>query len=467
MLKTICRQYTDLSNKNIEKLEKISEGLPVLSKLLKADVFIDCLTENKDTAVVVAESNPSMGSNYTKSVVGKYAYRKNEPAVLRTLETGHPSRGYKALTQENRHVIQNVVPIKSDERNKNEIIAVLIVEERMNKEDSEKGILIDKAARGILISSMEMTKEQKIIDYTNDGIIIFDELGVCIYINSKGKNIYKKIGYRNNILGEKFDNVILDNVEFENILKGKVKRKTDINISNMVLNLEYFLIKEKKVTKNIVLFIKDITEIKVKEKELVLKSVAIKEIHHRVKNNLQTIASLLQIQARKTEDKAIKEAFNDSINRILSISITHEILAQNGLDELEIKEIIDKIMKSAVRENLNTGLNLKVDIEGDNFKIDSDKATTIALIINELAGNCIKHAFKERDKGQITVRIEQGKIKSRISIVDDGIGMTKKYNNKGSIGLQIVESLIKEKFHGHLEIKSGNNGTEISFSFES
>ena len=201
MLKTICRQYTDLSNKNIEKLEKISEGLPVLSKLLKADVFIDCLTENKDTAVVVAESNPSMGSNYTKSVVGKYAYRKNEPAVLRTLETGHPSRGYKALTQENRHVIQNVVPIKSDERNKNEIIAVLIVEERMNKEDSEKGILIDKAARGILISSMEMTKEQKIIDYTNDGIIIFDELGVCIYINSKGKNIYKKIGYRNNILG--------------------------------------------------------------------------------------------------------------------------------------------------------------------------------------------------------------------------------------------------------------------------
>ena len=90
MLRTICKQYTNLSNKDIEKLEKICEGLPVMSKLLKADVFIDCLTENRDTAIVVAEANPRKGSSYTQSVVGKFAYRKNEPAVLRTLETGHP-----------------------------------------------------------------------------------------------------------------------------------------------------------------------------------------------------------------------------------------------------------------------------------------------------------------------------------------------------------------------------------------
>ena len=73
MLRTICKQYTDLSNRNIEKLEKISEGLPVLSKLLKADVFIDCPTENRDIAIVVAEANPRIGSSYTKSVVGQYA----------------------------------------------------------------------------------------------------------------------------------------------------------------------------------------------------------------------------------------------------------------------------------------------------------------------------------------------------------------------------------------------------------
>jgi len=466
MLRTICKQYTKLSKKNIEKLEKISEGLPVLSKLLKADVFIDCMTESRDTAIVVAEANPRTGSSYTQSVVGKYAYRRNEPAVLRTLETGHPSRDYKALTQENKIVTQNVVPIKSDEDDK-VIIAVLIVEEGVNEESLNKELsFLNNATDDILISSVEMSRERRIIDYINDGIIIFNEEGVCIYANSRAKYIYRKIGYKDFVLGEKFDNIVIDNVEFEDVLSGKMNKKTDISISNMVLSMEYFLIKETENIKNIVLFIKDITEIKVKEKELVLKSVVIKEIHHRVKNNLQTIASLLRIQARKTDDKAVKAAFSDSINRILSISVTHELLAQNGLDELEIKEVINKILKNSLRENLDGRVKLKIDVTGDNFEISSDKATTIALIVNELVENCIKHAFKGKDNGRITVKVKRGEMKSYISISDDGIGMNEKDFDKGSIGLQIVKSLVKEKLYGDLDVKTGDKGTEISFGFE-
>lgn len=466
MLRTICKQYTKLSKKNIEKLEKISEGLPVLSKLLKADVFIDCMTESRDTAIVVAEANPRTGSSYTQSVVGKYAYRRNEPAVLRTLETGHPSRDYKALTQENKIVTQNVVPIKSDENDK-VIIAVLIVEEGVNEESLNKELsFLNNATDDILISSVEMSRERRIIDYINDGIIIFNEEGVCIYANSRAKYIYRKIGYKDFVLGEKFDNIVIDNVEFEDVLSGKMNKKTDISISNMVLSMEYFLIKETENIKNIVLFIKDITEIKVKEKELVLKSVVIKEIHHRVKNNLQTIASLLRIQARKTDDKAVKAAFSDSINRILSISVTHELLAQNGLDELEIKEVINKILKNSLRENLDGRVKLKIDVTGDNFEISSDKATTIALIVNELVENCIKHAFKGKDNGRITVKVKRGEMKSYISISDDGIGMNEKDFDKGSIGLQIVKSLVKEKLYGDLNVKTGDKGTEISFGFE-
>ena len=107
-----------------------------------------------------------------------------------------------------------------------------------------------------------------------------------------------------------------------------------------------------------------------------------------------------------------------------------------------------------------------MDIQGDNFEINSDKATAIALIINELVGNCIKHAFKGRTEGKIVVKIEQGKIKSHISISENGIGMQKKESTKGSIGLQIVESLVKEKLYGNLEMKTDKTGTRISFGFE-
>jgi two-component sensor histidine kinase len=464
MLRTICKQHTTLSDKSIRKLEKIAEGLTVLSKLLKADIFIDCPTGINDTAIVVAEANPETGSSYTQSVVGQYAYRKNEPAVLRTLETGLPSRDYKALTQENTLVRQNVVPIKNE---KEEVIGVLIVEEGSNDTGLNKELnFLHDATNELLRSSLEMTKEQKIIDYINDGIIIFNEKGILIYANSKAKNIYKKIGYKHNILGAKFSNIVLNNISFKEVLEGIIPGSVDIHIAKMDLNIHYYLIKESKNVKNVVLFIKDLTEIKEKEKELILKSVAIKEIHHRVKNNLQTIASLLRIQARKTEDEAVRQAFNESINRILSIAVTHEILAQNGLDDLKIKEMFSKILKNSIRASIGENLDLKTSISGDDFKINSDKSTSIALIANELIQNSITHGFKGMTSGKIDITVKQGKIKSKVTIADNGVGFKSKDFKNESLGLQIVKSLVKEKLYGTIDIKSTKMGTIIIFDFE-
>ena len=313
---------------------------------------------------------------------------------------------------------------------------------------------------------MEMTKEQKIIDYINDGIIIFNEKGILIYANSKAKNIYKKIGYKHNILGTKFSNIVLNNIAFKDVLDGIIPGSSDIHIAKMDLNIHYYLIKESKNVKNVVLFIKDLTEIKEKEKELILKSVAIKEIHHRVKNNLQTIASLLRIQARKTEDEAVRQAFNESINRILSIAVTHEILAQNGLDDLKIKEMFSKILKNSIRASIGENLDLKTSISGDDFKINSDKSTSIALIANELVQNSITHGFKGMTSGKIDITVKQGKIKSKVTIADNGVGFKSKDFKNESLGLQIVKSLVKEKLFGTIDIKSTKNGTIIVFDFE-
>ena len=86
--------------------------------------------------------------------------------------------------------------------------------------------------------------------------------------------------------------------------------------------------------------------------------------------------------------------------------------------------------------------------------------------MNELVENCIKHAFKERDRGHITIKVKKGEMKSCVSISDNGIGMNEKDFEKGSIGLRIVKSLVKEKLYGNLDIKTGEKGTEISFGFE-
>ena len=131
MIRKLCKKYTELNESDIQKLEKISENLPIVADLVRADVFIDCVTSDPNAAIVVAEAKPSTyTSMYEYSVVGELAYRKNEPAALRTLEIGMPTRDLKAITQENKTVRQNVVPIYNDS---NQVIGVLIMEQDIMK----------------------------------------------------------------------------------------------------------------------------------------------------------------------------------------------------------------------------------------------------------------------------------------------------------------------------------------------
>jgi len=210
-----------------------------------------------------------------------------------------------------------------------------------------------------------------------------------------------------------------------------------------------------------VVLIRDMTELRNREKELILKSVAIREIHHRVKNNLQTIASLLRMQSRRITDDQAKKAFSESINRVLSIAVTHELLAQNGVDDVDIKDILTNLVQNTIYYNSKPSTNIKVEITGDNFSIDSDKATSIALAVNELVQNCMEYAFPNRKEGNIRIHIEKDELYSKIIVADDGVGFDKNERPAGSLGLNIVEGLVVEKLDGSFEISSSPFGTQV------
>ena len=213
------------------------------------------------------------------------------------------------------------------------------------------------------------------------------------------------------------------------------------------------------------ILIKDMTDIKEKEKELVLKSVVIREIHHRVKNNLQTIASLLRLQSRRLDNDDVKRYFNESISRILSIAGIHEILAQNGVDEVDILTTLYKLKESTLNFGISNK-NINLEIKGDSFNVDSDKATSIALVVNELIQNAFKHAFSNKDEGNIEVIIQKGIMYSNISIFDDGKGFDINAVRNESLGFNIVRGLVKDQLHGNLNIESDTNGTKIVFDFQ-
>lgn len=300
--------------------------------------------------------------------------------------------------------------------------------------------------------------------YVNDAILIFDENGILKFKNPEADLIYKRLSYNEDILGMSYMNLSLSNVLFKDIISNNSIDIFEVEVAGMCLQIKHIVQRSKDL--NLVVIIKDVTDMKQKEKELILKSVAIKEIHHRVKNNLQMIASLLRLQYRRIDSKEFHDAINESINRIISIAVTHEILAKEGIDEVCIKEVINRIKNSMLGFEKEGSLNLNINVLGDDIKLGSDNAISIALVVNELIQNSIKHAFKGREEGEITILVEEGNIYSTIAISDNGIGFGAEevYNN--SLGLMIVRSLVIEKLEGSLNIYSNSEGTKIVFDFK-
>ncbi len=459
VIEKLCNQLTDLSSEEIDIICRMSTILQPLANLEDADIFIDCLTTDGD-AIVVAEAKPqSAPSSYKKTVVGLLAKAENEPAVIRSFKLGVATKQMKAMTQERINVIQAVEPIRHGKR----IIGVLIREKRADETATGNDHLhlseqsyerISKAITKIADDSTWLT------EFIDEALLLVDGNGIITFRNRLAHDLHIKLGFVGDILGKPYDLVMLTNTA-NNIEGNYTMTETQVGERHM-------LIKHIKLDMPEVAFAVLITDITIRveqEKQLISKSVAIKEMHHRVKNNLQTIAALLRLQSRRAENEQTQQVLADSINRILSIAATHELLAQSGVDEVNIGEVIGYVKSSVVRNFTKFQPDVQVFIEGEDFKVTSDVATTVAVIINELLQNSIKYAFPDEKSGRIWIKVKREELYTCIEVVDNGCGFEIREKESNSLGLSIVKSLVKDKLHGKMKISSNANGTSVAFNF--
>nr|WP_269850846.1 histidine kinase dimerization/phosphoacceptor domain -containing protein [Methanosarcina horonobensis] len=226
-------------------------------------------------------------------------------------------------------------------------------------------------------------------------------------------------------------------------------------------------------------FVLDITERKKAEKALVnLEITRKKEIHHRIKNNLQVISSLLDLQADKFDNPKVIEAFHESQNRVISMALIHEELYKGeGTDTLDFSEYLQELAENLFQTySLNSkNIQLNIDLEENTF-FDMDVAVPLGIIVNELVSNSLKHAFPGRDKGEIQIELrreEKGEYKKEgskitnfiLTVSDNGVGIPEiiDIEDIDSLGLQLVTSLV-DQLDGELELKR-NKGTEFIIRF--
>lgn len=457
----LCKKYTDLSENEIVLIQGMSAVLQPIANLEDADVFVDCSCSDGKDAIVVAEAKPEgVPSSYKKTVVGLLAKPENEPAVARTLSLGVATKQMKATTQENTHVIQTVEPIK----NGNRVIGVLICEKRVdeNRPTSERLHFSEEGYERIanLLSHMNADSSW-LTECIDEALLLVDSKGIVTYRNTHARNMYIKLGYMEDPLGKNF--------KYFRLIPPPADENEYGNFSSVEIMVGKYYLDVKRVAMNspdmdCAVIIRDITWKKGHEKQLVLKSVAIKEMHHRVKNNLQTIASLLRLQARRTDNEETRRVLAESMNRIFSIATTHELLARSGVDQVNLSEVIHTIKNSTLRYFTRPGFAVNVKYEGVSLSVDSDVATAVALIITELLQNSLKYAFQGRDEGQVRIILIPGEINSTIQVIDDGCGFDVK-NTSQSLGMSIVTSLVKDKLRGNLSFESSPVGTTVTFDF--
>ena len=356
MLRKICKEHTLLTADNIAHLEQVETQLPLMAELTGGDVFIDCITK-EGKVMVVAQARPStLGSAYAQSVVGEFAQPENEPAVFQALQTGAPARDIKAVTQENRSVRQDVVPVMYEGK----CIAALIREK-----DITGALLQEKKFRTLTQT------------YENEDLSL---------------------------------------------------RSSDVPAQD---------------------------------------KTAMREVHHRVKNNLQLVASILNLQSRRCNNEFTKKILQENVSRVLSIASIHDILTKN---EDNFREIDSIILLEQLRKNLQLfvpdGKHIDICVTGTAAKLSADIASAVSLVVNELITNALEHAFEGRDRGTVTVSFCAGQLFHSVTVSDDGGGFDPARLRKGSLGLNIVEATVRDRLHGQLNIHSDACGSRVSFDIK-
>jgi two-component sensor histidine kinase len=231
---------------------------------------------------------------------------------------------------------------------------------------------------------------------------------------------------------------------------------------DIIVSLGVVPLVEDRIPVGALVLIRDITELRRKERLLLSKDATIREIHHRVKNNLQTIASLLRLQGRRLYSPEAKAAIEESVRRIRSIALVHETLSRDIGEVVPFRTIV-KPLVSMVKEGLTAPeTSITFSVDGDPGDLPAEVATPLAVVLTELLQNAVEHGFgigpdgTARPTGEISVVMRRDDHSLRIEVRDSGAGLPEGFDPEcdAGLGLQIVRALVRSELSGFMTLES-------------
>ncbi|MCA9981391.1 MAG: GAF domain-containing protein, partial [Anaerolineales bacterium] len=206
------------------------------------------------------------------------------------------------------------------------------------------------------------------------------------------------------------------------------------------------------------------TALAIENARLVTNAAVVREMHHRIKNNLQTVAMLMRLQMRDAETNKLStaEVLELSISRIQSIAAVHEVLSEKGFRLVDVLDVLQRIAQMTQQSMTHPHQQIEIKVHGDTLALPSKAATSLALVVNELILNALEHGFHGRGQGMIDVSLGRSADEYIILVRDNGRGFPADLEQKQGLGLDIATTLVSEDLHGRIKFNHPPTGAEVS-----
>src|SRR3954451_24362179 len=305
----------------------------------------------------------------------------------------------------------------------------------------------------------------------SDGLIRLDVDGVATFASPNALSAFNRMGFDDELEGESLvevtTRILPAKRQFDEslplVVTGRAPWRTDIEARGVSVSLRTIPLRDRGTRIGAIVLCRDVTEIRHQEQELITKDATIREIHHRVKNNLQTVASLLRIQARRSTSDEARESLAQATRRVSAIAVVHDTLSQGLAQTVDFDEVFDRVLMLITEVASPHHTRVHRIKRGAFGVLPSDYATPLALALTELVTNAVEHGLAGRE-GTVVITARRSDEGLTVSVRDNGVGLPEGKVGSG-LGTQIVRTLIEGELGGIIDWHTmSGRGTEVTIA---
>jgi two-component sensor histidine kinase len=476
-LRDLVEEYTSLAPADIEHLHRLAGDWQLVSDLSFADLLMWVPKDNGEY-VCVAQVRPTTAPTaYQDDQVGRVADGPEVAHLAIARSQGRIWREGDPVWYGDMPARHEAVPVRR--LHSPEVIAVVGRDTNLSTARTPAQLELnylttaDDLAQMITDGSFppprhpgETTSAPRI----GDGLVRLDASGKATYASPNAQSAYRRMGLNAHLVGESLADLTLRLVDdpleggdaAERILgalRGETPARKEMEARGATVLMRALPLMPSGVPIGALVLVRDITEVRRRDRQLMTKDATIREIHHRVKNNLQTVAALLRLQARRVGVPAARNALEESVRRVASIALVHETLSMSSDEAVEFDGIVDRVAAAAVEVGAAEA-RIKMRREGSFGVLPAEIATPLVMVLNELLQNAVEHAFAPGAAGEVVVIAERHRKQLRVTVADNGVGLPADFSLDASerLGLQIVRTLARGELRGTIALHTRPEG---------